>query len=148
MIIQNPLFTQEIPEKGAAKGHIRFASTSRDPADVALLGLCANITASLLFEKLQAQGTNIILNLAKDTRVDVLARTEGDGINLLWIPKPMEQQQLTDTQERIRNKAFFIGKAAQVAQKDELTTPVLTTKEPDVEVDEEDEMIKHLHRVP
>ena len=152
MIIQNPLFKQEIPEKGAVKGHIRFSTQSRDPSDIALIGFCANVSASLLFERLQAQGTNIIITVEKDTtRVDVLARAENDGLNLLWTPKPAER--IDEIQERIRNKTFFFDKESAPPKSAEKPTEVkhvetkAATPEPPTH-DEEDYLVKQLHRIP
>ena len=153
MILENALFSQEIPAKGAGKGHVRFHLKSAKPEDIALVGFCANVAASLLFERLQAQGTNIIMNLSKDALIDVLARTENDGLNLLWNPKPADPAQINDTQERIRNKTFLIGKV-QVSEKKEITEEPLKNEPspqlPDHPADEdhEDYLVKQLYRVP
>jgi hypothetical protein len=156
MIIQNPLFTEEIPEKGAARGHVRFASSSSKPEDVALMGFCANVAASVLFERMQAQGTNIIITIDKDSsRIDVLARAENDGLNFLWTPKPAER--VDEIQERIRNKTFFFGKEDKSGAKTESrpeqhepTTHAPASKTPDQASpdDEDDYLVKQLHRIP
>ena len=155
MIIQNPLFTQEIPEKGAVKGHIRFNSHSREPSDVALIGFCANVSASLLFERMQAQGTNIIFTIDREsTRVDVLARVENDGLNLIWTPKAAER--LDEIQEKIRNKTFFFDKEEQQVTT-KVAAPPAEIKHAEKKVpdsahepthDEEEYLIKQLHRIP
>jgi|GEM_PF-3807035 len=104
-----PLFTLSVPEKGSSKGHIRFSVRSARPEDVELVAFCANVTASLLFERMQAQGTNIIISLDKESsRIDVLSRLEDDGVELLWPPKQMEPRQLDEIRERIRSKTFLL----------------------------------------
>jgi hypothetical protein len=123
MILQNTLFTQEIPQPGAAKGHVRFTTQSTEAEDIALIGFCANLAASVLFERLHAQGTNLVFNLAKDeATVDVLARYEDDGLNLLWTPKAGGD--LSSIQERIRNKTFFIGRKKEEPKPVHLVPPV------------------------
>jgi len=114
--LSNDLFTFEVPQKGATKGQVRFVVASARPDDIALVGFCANVTASLLFERLQAQGTNIVIDLsAQKSRIDVLARYENDGLNLLWTPKQMDAAKLASVQERIRNKTFMFGKQDSLA---------------------------------
>lgn len=156
--IDNPIFYQEIPEKGAARGHIRFSVKGRTPENVALAGFCANITASVLFERMQAQGTNIILQLTKEeARIEVIARAEDDKLNLLWEGKQVDPGQMNDIQERIRNKTFFIGTeapplAAPKSETQEVTPkPDARPSEPPLDVhteEEEDYLTKQLHRIP
>lgn len=144
-MIENALFKQEIPEKGATKGHVHFAIKSRSPEDIALVGFCANVAASLLFERMQAQGTNIIFTLSQnDATSDVLARHENDGLNLQWTPKPADPSQLNDVQERIRNRTFFIGKKQPEIK--EQKEPI--QQAPTITDDEEDYLVKQLHRIP
>jgi hypothetical protein len=177
MIIDNHLFREEIPEKGASRGHIRFHLKSKEPSDVSLVGFCANLAATLLFERLQAQGTNIIITIDKrDARCDVLARHENDGVELIWTPKQFDPAQYNDAQERIKNKTFFIGKEPDVqttaktgtvpASRDHSTDrmddapdsaqQILVTEkkdqprgeDPELTEEQENHLIKQLHRVP
>lgn len=158
---ETPIFTQEVPDKGAARGHVRFTLKSRAPEDVALVGFCANVTASLLFERMQAQGTNIVMHFTKESGViDVLARAENDGLDLLWNGKQADPAQLSDIQERIRNKTFFIGKEAKApvaerlpAEKHPPESPPsvaipLPAQKEEMSEAEEDHLIKQLHRIP
>lgn len=107
--LQTPLFTLEVPEKGAAKGHARILSASSSSDDIALLGFCASVLSNVLYEKMQAGGTSIVISIAKDdVRADILARHEDDGVDLQWELKPGDPAQLDAVQERIRAKTFFI----------------------------------------
>ncbi|HIH23881.1 TPA: hypothetical protein HA251_02495 [Candidatus Woesearchaeota archaeon] len=109
IVLQTPLLTLEVPEKGAAKGHARITSVSSSPEDIALLGFCASILSNVLYEKMQAGGTSIVISIAKDdVRADILARQEDDGVDLQWEYKPGDPAQLDAVQERIRAKTFFI----------------------------------------
>jgi hypothetical protein len=156
MIVDNPLFTEEIPPKAIGRGHVRFNLKSRTPDDVALLGFCANVTASVLFERLQAQGTNIIISLNEnDARVDVLARYENDGVNILWNPKPADPASLAQAQERIRNKTFILSAEqpkethGEPARKtEELPIQQNATDKESMSEEEEDHLVKQLHRIP
>jgi hypothetical protein len=180
IVTENQLFTEEIPEKGATKGQVRFSLKSRKPDDIALAGFCANIAASLLFERMQAQGTNMIIDLSDSSRIDVLARYEDDGLNLLWTPKPAEPSTLDSAQERIRNKTFFIGKEREEkkenkedrkeereekegkgerkeertqsketgGKKEERIPQAAPSAEDMLSEEEEDYLIKQLHRIP
>lgn len=107
--LQTSLLTLDVPEKGAAKGHARITSVSSSPEDIALLGFCASILSNVLYEKMQAGGTSIVISITKDdVRADILARHEEDGVDLQWEFKPGDPAQLDAVQERIRAKTFFI----------------------------------------
>ena len=162
MIISTPLFDEELLEKGATSGHIRFTLKSRKPEDIALVGFCANVASSLLFERMQAQGSNIIMNLTREGgTIDVLARRENDGLDLLWTPK--DPGAINEVQERIKNKTFMIGKdrGAQksVEQQDnviigqstngnKIHAKVTIEKTEGLSEEEEDYLVKQLHRIP
>jgi hypothetical protein len=150
MIIDNPLFSEEIPEKGATTGHLRFHLKHASPDDLAVVGFCTNVTASLLFERLQAQGTNIIISLNKEnSRVDVLARAEDDGLNLIWTPKTLEAAQLNEIAERIKNKTFLFDKEAspKTVDVEKAAQPAPAVQKESSE-EEEDYLVKQLHRIP
>ena len=71
----------------------------------------ASVTASLLFEGLKAQGTNIILTLdtKSDLKTAVIPRFEKDGLELLWEMKQGDLQEIKNTAEKIK-QALVIGK--------------------------------------
>lgn len=149
MIVDNPVFSEEIPDKGLTPGHLRFHLKQVDKNDIALVGFCANVTASLLFERLQAQGTNIIISLRKDApHVDVIARTEEDGLNLVWPPKSIDATQLNDIAERIKGKTFLLGKETPKPTEVVLAPPKEQPKPEDMTEAEEDYLVKQLHRIP
>lgn len=165
-IIETPLFNEEVPESGAVKGHVRFTVVSRAPADIEIVGFCANVVSSLLFERLQGEGSNLIITLGKDSsRADVLIRKENDGLNLLWTPKPMEPARLDETRERIRNKTFYIqvdGPQKDAPVKKDVSVGASPStalvagssddahRNDDAEMTEaeEDYLVKQLHRIP
>ena len=139
MIAQNALFTAEVPEHGVIDGHVRFRLAKTDKESVAVVGLCANLVAGLMFEKLHAQGTNIVLSLAEDTgRIDVVARNADDGLNLLWTPGETEQGKLDDAQARIADRLAALSAPAKAAP-----PPAPEPSEADDEY-----LVKQLRRIP
>ncbi len=109
IVITTPLFTQEVPEKAAAKGHVVFTSSSVVQADIALLCFTASISSALLYEKLHAGGTTLIVQLEKTkTKIDVLARFDEDKLDLQWEIKTGDAAQLDAVQEKIRGKTFML----------------------------------------
>lgn len=142
-------FTLEVPEQGAVRGHVRMSSSSAAPDDIAALGMCANVLSSILFERMQAQGTNIIMHLGQGAEVEVLARTEGDGLDFRWAPKQVDPGRFEEIQGRIQNKAFFIGKdQAGPSAREPPAQNAAALPEHHADEGDEDELVKHLYRIP
>ncbi|MDD9954067.1 MAG: hypothetical protein OXR66_07050 [Candidatus Woesearchaeota archaeon] len=150
-MLETPIFTEEIPAKGAVNGHVRFTMHSETISDVALVGTLANVTSSLLFEKLQAQGTNIIFRLGDAPRIDILARREDDGLELQWAPQQIEAGKLSDIQKQIKDKILVMDSVEEpepeeVQEEEQIDGPPADIVEED---DEEQEFwSKHLTRIP
>lgn len=68
----------------------------------------ASYSATVLFETLKAQGTNIILNSVdfedKHLVIDVIARTQDDGLNFLWDPKKLDETTMSEVAKQIKDK--------------------------------------------
>jgi hypothetical protein len=110
VIVTTPIFHQEVPEQGAAKGHVRFTLNSLKPEDFALAGFCATVASTVLYERLQAGGTSFIIDFTKEiARIDVLARYQDDGLDFQWPLNPADGAELDAIQERIRAKTFLIS---------------------------------------
>ncbi len=113
----------EVPDKMLGKGHIIVSSKEKcgniqeiSAKDFHHLIYGSSFAATALFENLDAHGTNIILStgnaLEKEEialKIDVLARWGDDGLNLLWKPKQMAQEELDGVAKQIKNKADMIG---------------------------------------
>lgn len=68
----------------------------------------ASFSASILFETLKAQGTNIIFNEIDGTmQTSIIPRFEGDGLNLFWEIKPGDQNEIKAIAENIKSKIFI-----------------------------------------
>ena len=70
----------------------------------------SSFTASILFEGLKAQGTNIITNFDKSGRAvtSVIPRFENDGLQLMWDMKQGDQKAIKAMAEKIK-AAFVVG---------------------------------------
>jgi diadenosine tetraphosphate (Ap4A) HIT family hydrolase len=115
-IYEDNLIEIAIPEQGACLGHLIItpkgeAKTVDDmPAEVMEhMSYGASYAATVLFETLGAQGTNIIMN-EDPVRVEVLARKQDDGLDLLWTPKQLEQADMESAESKIKDNTFMIGK--------------------------------------
>lgn len=63
----------------------------------------ASYAATALFELANAQGTNIILE-EHDVRINVVARSQDDGLNFLWEPKQGNPQEIQSVAKSIKDK--------------------------------------------
>ena len=113
-----------IPKKPFLKGHIKIIPKEHhacfqdiDDKDVEHLFYAASFAATALFENLEAHGTNILANTGnahkKDGHfhLDVLSRKMDDGINLMWTPNKMPENELKEVSGKIKDKCDMIGVA-------------------------------------
>ena len=106
------------PAKGSVEGHLVVAPVRAVQTVDALtneemghLLQIASIASTVVFEKLGAQGTNIILIEERSClHIDILARKADDGLELLWAPRQFTPAEMADAEQRIRDRTFMIGK--------------------------------------
>jgi len=174
MLYEDRIATALFPENAAAHGHIlvrpmraakRLSDLSEEESSH--LFLVASYAAAILFQGLQAQGTNIIANEdGERLTLHVIARSEGDGIDFSWKPQKLDEATMQEAKERIADKAFPIGKSDKESDEkrepdpgkgseredegDGPETPDERSKEPEVAAAEEEEnyLIKQLIRIP
>lgn len=89
---------------------------------IAHLFQLATRCASLLFDGLQAQGSNIILNDGKNANqhddnicIDVIARSEKDGLSFVWQPKQGDINQVKQIASEISSKVIVHEKPVEIA---------------------------------
>ena len=71
----------------------------------------ANVSATVIFEGLGAQGTNILCNTKQDhLTIDVVPRNFSDDMDFQWPPKQIPEDELQQIASRIKDKTFMIGK--------------------------------------
>lgn len=153
MKFQTALFTQDVPSLGIVNGHVHFDLLSSAPSDIGVSAVCASATTTVLFERLQAQGTNILLSL-KDggSTMDVLSRSEGDGLDMRWDPVSLDPSQLDELQRRIQH-ALPLPDTRPSPAPTPVSDPVsekLSDADVDASDDEEDDdwQSKRLLRIP
>ena len=72
----------------------------------------ASYAATAVFETLGAQGTNILSsNTGKEEHfcINVLPRNMNDDLNFQWEQKVLQDEEMNDARERIKDKADYIG---------------------------------------
>lgn len=147
-----------LPSKPAAIGHIKimpkqhFTKLEEMSDDLAEeLFFLANFASSSVFEALKAHGTNIILNESDNhLAIDVIPRRDKDGLNFMWKPKQIPPEEMDETHNKIKDKAFVIGKTQE--KPDAKPAEVVEEKKEEViKIPDEEKtnyLIKHLQRIP
>ena len=119
VIYEDELVMATLPKKGNAIGHIQvfpkehFTELNEMPDElVSHLFFTASFAATGVFEGLQAQGTNILLNQGKEANpkdehlvIHVLPRKQNDDVNIMWTHKKLEQHEMDDAFKRLKDKA-------------------------------------------
>ena len=148
-----------LPSKPAAIGHIKIMpkqhfSKLEELSDdlVEELFFLANFSSASVFESLQAQGTNIILNEGNDhLAIDVIPRKENDGLDFMWKPKQLSPEEMDDVFNKVKDSAFTVGKGGDDEKKEEKPVEVQEEKNDVIQIPAEDKtnyLIKQLQRIP
>ncbi len=145
-----------LPEKPAVPGHVvvtpvQEASHLRDlpPEVVEHLFTVASLTATALFEGLGAQGTNILcVEGDGQVHIDVLARSQDDGLDLFWEPKRADPADLDAVASQVKEQLWYVGKEERTEDKEAVAEEVQKTKE-EVDASPEDNYkVRQLFRTP
>jgi diadenosine tetraphosphate (Ap4A) HIT family hydrolase len=153
MIFEDAVLQATLLQPGVTTGHVQI-TPQKAVTYVEELGkeevnhvlTCASLVATALFETMGAHGTNIIVQEGDELRVDVYARSEDDGVGLLWDSEPGDQEELKATANKIREAFWYVGKNADDTQK---KPPVsTTTATASTAKNKDDYRIKQLRRSP
>lgn len=110
-LYEDHLITMSLAENPVAVGHIivepkekhtDMQSMSDELMQQLFFG--ASYAATALFELANAQGTNIILE-EHDVRINVVARSQDDGLNFTWNGKQANPQELQGIAKSIKDKS-------------------------------------------
>ncbi len=108
----------------------------------------SNLISTALFETLNIQGTNIIVNNGVEAGqkephfyINVIPRTENDGINFEWKAEPANEDSLKTAELKLNE---VIGKMT-VQQEEKKPLEIHESIE---KVDDEDYMFKQLRKIP
>ncbi|MBC8500177.1 MAG: HIT family protein [Nanoarchaeota archaeon] len=135
----------------AAKGHIlilpkKEAKYIEDLSedDLEHIFHLANYTATVLFESLGAQGTNVITTEGEEFYIEVIARKQGDDLNFQWKPKQLPTNEMDSVVSSISSN-MVIGK-----QKEEPKHPPKIEDQPEdiIGEDEDSYLLEQLKRIP
>ena len=165
-LYEDALIVIDLSDTGAVSGHLTItpkqsAKTVDELSSETMehLSYGASYAATVLFETLGAHGTNIVLN-EHPVRVEVLARKQDDGLDLLWTPKQLDPSAMASAEEKIKDNTFMIGKEEEKQQEKvveetnssaQTTSPVAHSSPKDSVVDHEEKenyLIRQLLRVP
>ncbi|MBD3202669.1 HIT domain-containing protein [Candidatus Woesearchaeota archaeon] len=142
-------------ESPAVPGHTLLIPKNHSPIFeeipddiISHLSEISNSISVKLFETLNAQGTNIIINNGIDAGqemphflINIIPRKEGDGLNLQWEPKSVGQEELEKSLSMLKIfENIFSG--------EEYKRVTIKEEEPEETEEEEDYTVKQLHRIP
>lgn len=145
-----------IEQQPCAQGHLVIAPKSHVPTirdctpEVAKKLLrAASACSTAVFELAGAHGTNILCTEGVDEHfaVHVIPRKTEDGLDFRWQPKQVAPEEMDSITERLKDKAFYIGKKKQ----ETVMVPDAEEVKKDTEEffeEEENYLIKHVQRIP
>jgi len=109
--------------------------------------IVANRFSMFLFEALEAKGTNMIIangvpagqSLAHFV-INIIPRSENDGLDFQWTPKKSSEQELSDNQSALSSEIQHVLSQPAAAEK----MPVKATEEKqEIKVEEKEEKVEH-----
>ena len=157
-LYSDPKVVAFLADKPSAEGHIMLMTVEHYPI-IELVPdyivnhafIIANKLASVIFEDLNAQGTNIMVNngIAAGQElahfiINIIPRKENDGIDFTWTPKQLDEQEMATVELSLKEETKFIGGFEQ-----EKKEPINRDKDYKNVVSEEDNYLtKQLDRIP
>jgi len=134
------------------KNHYPILEQVPDP-EIAKLFQVANKISSAIFENLGVQGTNIFAangvpagQTVAHFMLHVIPRVENDGVNLLWQPKQLTEEEMSTVELKIKDQTKNIGGFKAEKREKIVKEPAPTA--PSSDDDEEDYFGRQLERVP
>lgn len=159
-IYEDDLILAVLDVNGASPGHCFVIPKNHYPIieqvpdpELVNLFLVANKISSAIFENLKVQGTNIFVangipagQTVAHFMINVIPRTENDGINLQWSPKQLNEEEMSTVELKLKESIQNTGvnnietpEKPQVVEKADTST---------ITDDEEDYISKQLRRIP
>jgi histidine triad (HIT) family protein len=144
-----------LPKNAATIGHVLLIPKDHHPIieqvpDFIITHLfqVANKLSIVLFEGMNALGTNIIVNngvaagqTSSHFMVHIIPRRENDGLDFTWQPKQLSQEELATIEMKVKEETSSIGQF-----EDEKPEPINLDKEETVDLD--DLQVRALDRMP
>ena len=118
--------------------------------EIGKLFYIANAVSSAVFEVLKIQGTNIFVcngvsagQTVAHTIIHVIPRNEGDGINLQWQPKQLDEEEMSTVLLKLKDETSKIaGFQTSKSEKKQ------AAEEQEIIEDEESYLVRHLRKIP
>jgi diadenosine tetraphosphate (Ap4A) HIT family hydrolase len=164
IVYEDGLLFVMVEKKPAVPGHIkiypkkkaRFIEDLSD-SEINHFFTVTSYVATAIFEGIGAHGTNIIINNGYNDdffEINVIPRTEGDGLDFQWELKRAAPETLDNVQGKLREHTDFIGiniPAEDIPVKpveQQTTQEAILEESQDKEDDEENYLIRQLNRLP
>jgi len=139
-------------DKPATAGHVEiipkehFPILEKVPEDIVEhLFVTANKLSTVLFESMQAHGTNTIIRngiaagqKTNHLKIHVIPRVENDGLNFQWSTTKASEDELSTAELMLKTEL----------EKPPEQKPIEMKKEPKEEISEESYLSKQLERIP
>ncbi|MBC8495731.1 HIT domain-containing protein [archaeon] len=159
VLYEDDIAAAVLPANAAAKGHIIILPKRKvkyieelSEEESEHIFYVSSYAATVLFESLGAQGTNIITNEGEEFYIDVVARKQDDGLNFQWQPKQLHTPEMDSVMSSISNKIVIDqdSKPSKEPSMSEPQHPPKIKEQPsDVMSDEEENyLLKQLDRIP
>ena len=127
-----------------------------DDKIITQLFYAASYAASVLFQGLGAEGTNIIIGNGRHATknehlvIDVMPRKANDGLNFRWEPKKLTPEEMEEAMNKIKDKADIIKFSKEIKdtkEKDSKEQKIQEKKE-ELVFTEDNYIVRHLRRIP
>jgi diadenosine tetraphosphate (Ap4A) HIT family hydrolase len=143
VVYSDKVCVAKIADRALNAGHLRIIAKKKDSLksvnedELIHMFTISSFSASVLFETLKAQGTNIILNQKNGLELSVVPRFENDGIELMWEMKQGDPQKIQAAAAKIKDK-LIIGEVKDFSKVDldKETDEVMKTMPPEDAVPE------------
>jgi histidine triad (HIT) family protein len=120
---------------------------------VAKLFRVANAVSSAIFETLKIEGTNIFVSNGVSAGqtvahfvINIVPRNEGDGIDLEWPPKQLNEEEMSTIELRLKEETVGGHEFGQEKPKEEAIRP--QKKHQEVLDGEDNYQVRQLRRIP
>ncbi len=161
-VYEDDLILAVLDVNGANPGHCFVIPKNHYPIieqvpdqEITKLFSVANKISSSIFEKLKVQGTNILVangipagQTVAHFMINVIPRTEGDGINLQWKPKQLTEEEMSTVELKLKDQIQNVG----VGKVESIEKPKTEAEKPQTvsisDDDEEDYIAKQMRRIP
>ena len=157
-VFEDDMVMAVLDVNGANPGHCFVIPKNHYPiieqvpdAEIGRLFQVSNKISTAIFESLGAQGTNIFVangvpagQTVAHVMVNVIPRKENDGINLLWQPKQLSEEEMSTVELKLKEQSKNIGNfdREKKAAKIQAAKPVMLSD------DEEEYFSRQMRRIP